>query len=93
MSYSDQDTDESVVNNDPVVAKGQNFPWKSTVDDVDDVYHPSREKGGEQESYGLGQKAWLALQDNAPGEKLDFHSFWKDEWDYHTIRHAQGKIF
>jgi hypothetical protein len=91
MSYSHEDTDKSVVYIDPVMVKGHNFPWKSTGEDVDD-HHPSREKEeGEQESYGLGEDAWLALRDNGPGEKRDFHTFWNDKWDYHTIRHAQGK--
>lgn len=92
MSSSHEDTDKSAVYNDPVVVKRHYFPWKSTGEDVDDDYHPSREKEErEHENYGLGQEAWLAPQDNAPGEKLDFHSFWKGEWDYYTIRLAQGE--
>jgi hypothetical protein len=90
MSYSHEDDDKSIAYNDPVVVKGHNFPWKSIVKDVDD-HHPIGEKEeGEQESYGLGQEAWLALQDNAPGGKPGFLTFWKNESDYHTIRHAQG---
>ncbi|PNF39036.1 hypothetical protein B7P43_G04849 [Cryptotermes secundus] len=86
--YSHEDTDKSAVSNDPVVVKRHYFPWE----DVDDYYHPSREREERQyENYGLGQEAWLAPQDSAPGEKLDFHSFWKGEWDYHTIRLAQAK--
>jgi hypothetical protein len=65
------------------------FPWKSAGEDIDDSDHQSAEE--RQESYSLGQKVWLALQDNAAGEKPDFHTFWKGEGDFHTIRHAQGK--
>jgi hypothetical protein len=90
MSYSPEDDEKSIVYNDPVVVKDHNFSWKSVVKDVND-HHPIREKEeGEQESYGLEQETRFALQDNAPGGKPNFLTFWKSETDYHTIRHAQG---
>jgi hypothetical protein len=93
MSYSREDADNSIVYNDPVVVKGRNYPWKSSVKEVDDDYHPTGEKEeGEQESYNLDREAWHALPDNEPKEKPDYLTFWKGESDYHTIRHAQGKI-
>lgn len=67
-----------------------NFPRKSAREDTDDNDHQPLEEEG-QESYSLEQEAWLALQDNAAGENPDFHTFWKGEGDFHTIRHAQGK--
>jgi len=80
---------EDAVYNDPVMVKeDHNFSWKSGGEDIDDEDHESL---GEQESYGLGQEAWLALQNNAAEEKPGFHTFWKGEGDRHTIRHAQGK--
>jgi hypothetical protein len=90
MSYSHEDNDKNNVYNDPIVDKDRNFPWRSVVKDVDDQ-HPLREtEEGEQESYGLEQEAWLALQDNPPGGKQNFLTFWNSETDYYTIRHVQG---
>jgi hypothetical protein len=93
MLYSHEDKGEGAVHNDPVVKQDHKFPWKLGGEDTDDNYHqPSgEEEEREQESYSLEQDAWLALQDNAAGEKTDFHTFWKGEGNFQTIRYAQGK--
>ncbi|XP_069703958.1 neprilysin-4-like [Periplaneta americana] len=90
------DKEDDISYNDEIVVKedGQNFPWKPAEKDTDDDEHqpPGEEEEGEQESYGLGQEAWLALQDKAAEEEQDLNTFWKVEGDYDKIRYAQGKV-
>ncbi|KAJ4440179.1 hypothetical protein ANN_08317 [Periplaneta americana] len=90
------DKEDDISYNDEIVVKedGQNFPWKPAEKDTDDDEHqpPGEEEEGEQESYGLGQEAWLALQDKAAEEEQDLNTFWKVEGDYDKIRYAQAIV-
>ena len=92
MCCSHEDTDVSVIYNNPIVVKDDHdFPWKASRENINDSDHHPQVEEEQQQRNGLEHKVWLALQGNAAGEKPDFYNFWKGEGDYNTIRYAQGK--